>query len=781
MRFRPASVILLAVFLLAVLALPAAAVVVKEVRVETTGHGLADKESVLAYTSVKVGDEFNRMAVNRDVKALQKSSRYSSVSADVDSVLGGVVVTYTVDAKLRIGKMEITGADYLGNKKVRDLLEMGVSDPVDDASLAVHAQKVRDTYNKKYFPYAKLTWTIEPMKEPGMAFVRIAVKEGKRANVKSIRFSGNSKIRSYVLRKTMKQRTVNWLSWITGAGQYNPDDLESDVESLRKAYLDQGYLDVVVKPPEITMVNPKKIRIAIPIEEGKQYHIGKIELSGTSLFPTSQVSSVIKVKPGNVASVEQIDTSGQEVKDFYGSRGYIRSVVDYNMDVNIEKSTADVYYKVTEGHLAYIRNIKIRGNSVTKDKVIRRELDVYPGQIYNEVKVRRSEKRLRNLGFFSYVNSVPESTAVSDQYDLALDVEEQKTGQFMIGAGFSSVDDIIGFVELSQGNFDLGGWPRFSGGGQKLRMRAQFGTSRKDYEISFVEPWFLNRRLSLGVDLFEHDARFLSTDYNQLNIGGNISLGRPLGTYNRVNLIYGLESFKVYDVATNASQLIRQEEGTRTKSSMTLELVHDSRNSVFIPSRGNRSSAAPMVAGGLLGADTDIYGFTTRSSQYFPLWFDHVFNLRGYAAAVDNYGDSEWVPIFDRLFLGGPRTVRGFRFRDVGPKVLKSNAATNSTSTEAYGGQSALCGTAEYTLPVAEKVRLAAFYDVGIVWADIFEKSDNPSIVGGDGEVNSAIGVGVRFDFPGFPIQLDYAWPLETDRYNNRPSGRFSFWIGYTY
>ena len=778
MRLRPLPILLLAVLLLAVSALPAAALVVKEVRVETAGHGLADRESVLAYTSLKVGDEFSRMAVNRDVKALQKSDRYSSVSADVDSLLGGVVVTYVVDPKLRIRKLEITGADYLGNKKVRDLIEMGVGDLVDDAVLAVHVQKVRDTYNKKYFPYAKLAWKIEPMKEPGMAFVRITVTEGKRANVKSIRFVGNEQIRAYVLRKVMKQRTVNWLSWITGAGQYNPDDLEADVESLRKAYLDQGYLDVVVKQPEITTLNPKKIRIAISIDEGRQYRIGKIELSGASLFATNEVAGVIKVHPGDVASVEQIDKSGQEVKDFYGGRGYIRSIVDYNMDVNIEKSTADVYYKVTEGHLAYIRNIKIRGNSVTKDKVIRRELDVYPGQIYNDVKVRRSERRLRNLGFFSYVNSVPESTAVSDQYDLALDVEEQKTGQFMIGAGFSSVDDIIGFVELSQGNFDITGWPRFSGGGQKLRMRAQLGTKRKDYEISFVEPWFLNRRLSLGIDLFEHDANFLSDDYNQLNIGGNVSLGKPLGTYNRVNLIYGLESIDVYDVATNASDLIKDEAGTRTKSSLTLEVVHDTRNSVFIPTMGNRSSASAMGAGGPLGGETEIYGFTGRSSQFFPLWFDHVFNLRGYASMVQSYGVPGRVPIFDRLFLGGPRTIRGFKFRDVGPKVLNEDT---SSSEEPYGGKTALCGTAEYTLPVAEKVRLAAFYDAGVVWADVFRKSEDPDIVGGDGQLNSSVGFGVRFDFPGFPIQLDYAWPLETDEFNDRPSGRFSFWIGYTY
>ena len=778
MRLHRLPLLVLSVLFFAASSLSAVALLVKDVQVKTDGHGVADRESVLAYTSLKAGGEFSRMAVNRDVKALQKSGRYATVSADVESVPGGVVITYIVDPKLRIGKLEITGADYLGNKKVRDLLELGVGDLVDDTALAVQSQKVRDKYNKKYFPYAKLAWTIEPMKEPGMAFVRVTVTEGKRANVKKIRFAGNTKIRSYVLRKAMKQRAVNWLSWITGAGQYNPDDLESDVESLRKVYLDQGYLDAVVKPPEITMLNSKKIRIDIPVEEGRQYRIGRIELTGAGLFPTSQVAGVIKIHPGDVASVEQIDKSGQEVKDFYGGRGYIRSLVDYTMDVNVEKSTADIFYKVTEGHLAYIRNIKIRGNSVTKDRVIRRELDVYPGQNYNEVKVRRSERRLRNLGFFSYVNSVPESTAVSDQYDLALDVEEQKTGQFMIGAGFSSVDDIIGFVELSQGNFDITGWPRFSGGGQKLRMRAQLGTERKDYEISFVEPWFLNRRLALGIDLFEHDARFLSDEYDQLNIGGNISLGKPLGTYNRVNLIYGLESIDVYNVDTNASDLIQQEEGKRIKSSLTLELVRDTRDSVFLPSKGTRSTASAMVAGGPLGGETEIYGLTGRSSHFVPLWFDHVFNLRGYAAMVNDYGEPERVPIFDRLFLGGPRTVRGFKYRDVGPKVLDEGSGG---SEEPLGGKAAACATAEYTLPVAEKVRLAAFYDIGIVWADVFKKDDDPAIVAGDGEVNSAVGAGVRFDFPGFPIQLDYAWPLQTDEYNDRPSGRFSFWIGYTY
>ncbi len=747
---------------LLLLALPAGADVVKEIHIRNTGPGLSDEQAVRAYISLKPGDEFDAGAINRDVKALQKSSRFAKVSVESEYIPGGVSVTYVVETRLRISRLEIIGADWLGNKKVRNLLELGVGDSVDDALLAVHAQKVTDKYQKDYFPYSKLTWTIEPAKEPGTADVRITVKEGDRANVKRILFTGNENVNARALKKVMKQRTVNWLSFITRAGQYDPDVLGSDVQSLRKVYLDKGYLDVMVKDPQIRMVSRDKIEISIPIEEGKQYRLGRISLDGVTQFPKDEVAASIKIKAGQVASMADVQKSSDGIRDYFGSRGRIRTIVKTDMDIDATNRTADVRYRVTEGKLAYIRNIIIRGNTRTKDKVIRRELAVYPGEIFNEVKVRTSEQRLRNLGFFSYVNSMEESTAVPDQYDLVFDVEEQNTGQFSVGAGFSSEDSVLGYIQLQQGNFDLFGWPRFTGGGQKVTARAQLGTKRKDYTLSFVEPWFLNRRLSLGIDLFKHDSSYLSSEYDQSDVGGSVTLGKALDSYNRLNLTYGLEEIDIYNVSSNASETIQEEEGKRTKSYVTLQLVHDSRNNPFIPTEGNRSSIAATLAGGPFGGETDLYEFRGRSSQYFPLWFDHVLNFRGEAGVVEEYGDSDRVPIFDRFFLGGPRTIRGFKFREVGPK---------DDTGEPIGGKSEAYGTAEYTIPVAEKVRFATFYDVGMVWPDAYQFDFN--------NLNSSFGVGVRFDFPMFPIQLDYSWPLRTDEWNDRPGGRFSFWLGY--
>ncbi|MCX7008280.1 MAG: BamA/TamA family outer membrane protein [Kiritimatiellaeota bacterium] len=299
-----------------------------------------------------------------------------------------------------------------------------------------------------------------------------------------------------------------------------------------------------------------------------------------------------------------------------------------------------------------------------------------------------------------------------------------------------------------------------------MKLRLQGGTQRRDVEISFVEPYFLDHRLMLGVDLYQHDSYYYSTEYSQKDTGGRLTLGQPLGGYNRLNYIYSLDAFNIYDVSTNSSPLIQQEAGARLKSAFTLELVHDARDRPFVPTRGNRSSISAQIAGGPLGGDTDIYGLQGRSSQYYPLWFDHVLNIRGQMAFVDSYGSSDRVPLFDRLFLGGPYSLRAFKYREVGP----SDGAPNY---EPIGGQSMAFACAEYTIPIIEKIRVATFYDIGMVWNDPFYFTLH--------DFNSDVGLGIRFDFPGFPIQLDYAWPIHAEDFNNHPSGRFSFSIGYQY
>jgi len=360
------------------------------------------------------------------------------------------------------------------------------------------------------------------------------------------------------------------------------------------------------------------------------YLIRTVTVSGTETFDASQFLSDLPIQSGTIASSGKMDRSRRLIRDYYGSRGYIRTRVQPDVQPDLEAGTVDVEFLVREGHLSYIRNIIIRGNNRTKDKVIRRELVVYPGDIYNEVKVGKSERRLQNLNFFQQVRSAPSATGQPDQFDVDFDVIEKRTGQFVVGFGFSSIDDLIGFIEISQSNFDLLGWPNFTGGGQKMRIRAQLGTERRDLELSFIEPWFLDRKLSFQVDLFQSDQRFLSDNYEQRNTGGRIGLGKAISQHDRLNLRYGLQKIEVTDVEEDASDVIKEEEGDQMKSSVTLQLVHDTRDSFFVSSRGNRTSASVELAGGVLGADTDLYKLEVRATQYIPLWFDHVLNLRAW-------------------------------------------------------------------------------------------------------------------------------------------------------
>lgn len=763
----------------------AAAMEVQEIRVERRGGGLIEEDAVRAFTSVKVGDELTRAALARDVRALEQSGRYAYVATKLEDGATGVVVTYVVQSKPRIRMIRIVGAEEIGNAKVRALLELGPGDLVDDSVLAFKAVKVREHYQKKYYPHAKLTWSLVPNEEAGTVDVLISVSEGRRASISRIRFEGDipdpgrgvrawraifpwfspqPPVIGHDLRKVMKQRQRNMWSWITSAGTYKPEELNADPESIRRLLMDRGYLDATVGDPSVNQVGSKNLNVSIPVNEGERYHFGEIKVEGPKTFPPSEVQASIASRPNDLATLVAIERAQQAVRDYYGSRGYIRSDVQYRLRPHDGSPVVDMDVAVrAEGEQAVVRDVVIRGNTRTKDKVIRREIPVMPGDVYDQVKVRTSEARLRNLGFFDFVSAVPEDTAKPNEFDLSIEVNEQRTGQFLVGAGFSSVDNLIGFAELSQGNFDLFSWPPV-GGGQKLRLRADLGTKRDDLEVSFTEPWFLDRRLALNVNLFRRSSRYYSSLYEQQNLGGDLGISAPLAPFTRLNLSYGVERIKIDDVDEDASEFFQAQAGTFLKSALNLSIVRDTRDSVFVPTRGARASIGGLWAGGPLGGDVDVYGLDAQVSSYWSVWFDHVFNLRASSSVVEPHGDMDDVPIFERQFVGGARSLRGFKYRKVGP-VDEDN--------EPIGGQTMWYATAEYTIPVFERMRLATFYDIGYVNADAYEWKLSDYV--------SDWGVGIRLDFPMFPLRLDYAWPLETEPNNPRKSGRFQFTIGYAY
>ena len=765
------------------------ALVLSKIRIENVENTVLDESFVQAYTSLRAGQEIENevelnAAVAHDVDNLRKSERFSYVRAVIEQDGDKFTLVYKVASRLRLRQIDITGAEGIGNRKIKKELELELGDYVDKALIGEKARKVEAYCRKNKYPDATITWDLKADDKTGAADLLLKVNEGEKLRVKRVSFEGehiasdsffrrltpnifpsrktSDRFNPWELRKVMQQKKTWWITpWF---GAYKPEMKESDLAALRKFYQDRGFLDVKVDGPELKRLGDGKLELVYHVQESVKYQIGTIEFDGNTLYERTELEKQVKIKSGALASRAAIDESASSVNHYYGNRGYIRNDVQPVISTDPATKTASIRFTVHEGELANINEIDIRGNEKTRDEVMRRELAVYPGELFHQGKVETSESRLKNLGYFETVSSSYVPAEGTNTYDLTFKVKEKAMGSFLIGAGFSSVDSLVGFAELSHGNFDIKRWPPV-GDGQKVKVRVQAGTKRNDLEVSFIEPWFMDRKLALGQDLYYRNASYYSDQFDLQTLGSKTSLTKPLGTFTRGTVSYALEQFSVDNVDAAAPIEISEDEGTWLKSTVGTSISRDTRDQFFIPTKGNFSSAGVEVSGGPFGGDESIYMLEAKSSQFWPVLDDHVFNLKGEVRTVDSYG-SENVPIFDRLFLGGPRTIRGFAYRDVSPR-------DKATGDEPVGGLSSWYGTAEYTIPLWSKIRAAAFYDIGAVSETSFD------FFGAD--INSSYGIGARIDLPMFPLRLDYAIPHITDKNNEGAGGRFSFLLGYSF
>ncbi len=755
---------------------PAAAVTLGEIAIRSQGGVPVDADYVLTRTRQRAGMELDRHALARDVRALLDTGRFAYVASELQPLSADRArLVYVLEPKLKlVAPVEILGKRSYRDARLRDWAGLKAGDYVSEADTAVAAGQVRDQLRQRRYHQAEVVAQLLPdATDPSLATLRLTVTQGPRTYLQRVAFSGNTVFRDAELRRTMNlPRPWNPINWFRKQ-RYQPELLETAGDRVRDRYRNAGYLDVRVGAVESRVTSAGHRRVTLPIEEGPRYSLGDLRIEGAEVFKADELRSRLDLSAGETAAMHRIDQAGMQIRDFYAVHGYKNTGVISDLIRRPDEPVVDVRWRLREGQLTDIRQVHIRGNAKTRDKVIRRELSVAPGDRYDEVRIRRSENRLRNLGFFSYVGSYAEDLTPGLS-DVVFQVEEQQTGQFMIGVGFSSIDKIIGFVELSQGNFDLFNWPRFTGGGQKLNLRAQFGSESKDYQVTLVEPWFLDRRLSLSLEGYVQQRSY--RDYEVERIGGAVGLGIPLRGPHRLDIGYRLERIDLLRVAdtntyvgADGEPFNYATEGRRDKSTASLSVTRDTRDSFLLPTRGHRIRLGGTYSGGVLGFDADLYGVEARAAVYVPLWFDHVFSLQGRIEVVDAHGRDDDVALSDRLFAGGPRSVRGFRHRDVGPKASRV-ADDGSVLYRPQGGRSMAVAGAEYTIPLVNGIRLAAFADAGNVWMDAFDIHPDDVAVGA--------GMGLRFDLPGFPIRLDYAWPIRRDEPHTRTE-RFSFWIGH--
>lgn len=733
---------------------------VNSIDVTYVGPQTVSRDRVLANMRTKVGSPYSETTVEEDIRGLYATGKVQNVRIYGEPQGNGVHVQVILATRALVTEIEIDGAHQLDARAVRKQIKFKLPGQADAGKLEEGRQAIVDYYESKGFTGVTVDLQIVNNEANATARAVYTIKEGERGAIRTITFVGNQHFSDRKLRSQMKTKAKTFISFLDKSGRLDQTQLQQDLDSIREFYQNHGYIDISI--PEVRQERDAKgVNLVIVVKEGIQYHVRKLSFTGEQVTTQAKLRQVLKMKEGAVYSPDGLTKDTKAIVDGYGAGGYV------DVDVQPEGTPVgtglvDLSYHINEGDRSFVERVNIVGNTRTKDKVIRREILVLPGDVYNTVRVDTSKKRLENLNYFEKVDTYPEDTAIPGRKDVLVQVEEKRTGSLQFGAGYSTIDSLIGFVEFDQSNFDLLNYPGFTGGGEKFRVRAQFGSEREDYLLSLEEPYFLNYRLSLGGQLFYDTADYLSTLYTEKDYGVSVSARTPLGPFAYISLTYRLEDIEITNVALGASEFFQEEAGTRLKSEITPSIVYDTRDNVFLTRHGHRFVFTPHVAGGPLGGDVQTYGFDATASQYFLLPLDNILLLNGEVAQIDNWGSGTEVPIFDRLFLGGANDLRGFQFRDVSPRDSKK---------EAIGGNSLARFTIEDTFPVIPKIRLAVFADTGFVNANAYD-------FGLSAEA-SDVGVGVRLDLPIGPVRIDYGFPIQGTQFGN--SGQFNFNVGYQF
>ena len=809
---------------------------VRAVEVQYSGPATVSKESILAHMRTAVGQPYSDSVVEEDIRDLYKMGVIQNVRIFAQPQQDGVKVIVAVQTRQILRELVIDGAHRVSAKKLRKEISVKLNAPVNEDELQKARQKIIDSYQSRGFTDIAVDFRVEPIDASrGTARAIYTVSEGVRGAVKRIEFQGNEHFSDRILRKQMKTRGKTMISFVDKSGRLDEVQLQQDLDSVKEFYQNHGYIDVEVQ--EISRERKKgPLIITLGVREGPQYHVNKLSFAGYKQTTEEKLRKVVKMKEGEIYSPKQLHDDAKSIADNYGSGGYVDLVI-VPQGTPTGAGLIDVNYKIEEGNRSFVERINIIGNTRTKDKVIRREIGVAPGDVFNTVRVDTTKKRLENLGYFTKVETYPEDTQVEGRKDLVVQVEEKRTGSINFGAGYSTIDNLIGFVELTQSNFDITNWPGLTGGGQRFRAKAQVGAERKDFTMSLTEPYFLDRRLSVSGTAFYSEANYLSSVYDQRNYGFSLEARKPIYLWIYGVLGYSLQNYDIYNLSSSISPEIAAQAGTTTQSMVTGSLVWDHRDNPFLTRRGERVSLTSYVAGGELGGDVQIYGFDFQATKYVRVWKDVILLGDVEASTVDVWDQPEFkdfrtfghilgtdgkptadqpisyfesvpnVPIFDRLYLGGSNNLRGFRFRDVGPL---------DSDKQPIGGQSMARATVEVSFPIVEKARGAFFYDCGFVNPDAWDFSPDTlgiphgpngiatilhnqfGVPGGNASspvpssvVNSIgprktfdafasdFGVGLRLDLPIGPLRLDYGFPIDSGSHGK--SGHLNFSVGYQF
>ncbi|MBU1713828.1 MAG: outer membrane protein assembly factor BamA [Proteobacteria bacterium] len=720
-------------------------------KVLVEGNKRIETDAIRRVVKTDEGSIYSSKNLSDDLKAIYAMGYFDDARIESENTPEGKVVTFKVKEKATIRVILIKGNRIYEEEKIRGILNIKTGSILNFVMIQKNVERIEGLYKEKNYHNMKVEYKIHEF-DNNQADLEFVISEGSKALIKNIIFEGNKAYSSSKLKKLMSTSEKNIFSWVSSAGDLNREDLNQDVAKLSAFYHNNGFIQAKVGEPKID-VHESSIDITIKIDEGSQFAVGKVEITGDLIFSEEKLIGKIKINKEKYYNRKILQGDVLALTDLYSDEGYAYADIVPSIDQDRDKMVVNINFGINKGKPVYFEEILIGGNSKTRDKVIRRELLVYEQELHSGVKLKKSMRNLHRLDYFENIKVDTLKGTSDDKMVLKIDVTEKPTGTFSFGAGYSSVEKVFGMASISQRNL--------FGRGQVLALRTQLGSVSNKYTLSFTEPWLFDIPLSAGFDLYSWEYDYETFDKDSK--GGAIRFGYPVYEFTRLYMTYALDVADIRNIEKDAPDTIKEMAGNNVSSSITTALKYDSRDKVFNPTEGGEHTISIQYAG--IGGDIGFTKYILETGWFIPLFKGTVGSIHAKTGYVSQ-NSGQKLPSYERFNLGGINSLRGFDWEDLSPKKKNSEGIWAN-----IGGNKFVQFNFEFLFPLIKEVGVMGvlFFDTG----DVYDNDETIDF----GNLRESVGGGIRWYSPMGPMRIEYGYILDPVKNENK-GGKWEFTVG---
>lgn len=712
-----------------------------------------EKDAILAKVKSKVGDQARRSLVADDIKAVHGLGFFDDVAVDYDNG----TLTFTVKERPTITKIEFEGNDQITSNDLKDVIKLKEYSILDVNKVKEDIALIQKHYEEKGFYLARVSYDVRPSDKPEEVTLVYRVNDFDKVRIKKITFINNKRFKDDKLRSVLRNtKEGNFFSWVTSSGNFKESAFKQDLQILTYFYLNEGYVKFRYETPIVTVSDDKKwLFISIYVDEGERYNVGDIDFGGDLLFDKKELADTVLMNTGQVFSIQKRNDDIQKLTEKYQDLGYAFVNVNPKMNIHDDTRTVDIRYDFEKGNLVHFGEINVLGNTKTRDKVIRRELRVREGELYNGTRLRVSRERVERLGFFAPGEVVFNTVTRKDKkdvVDLEITVKERSTGTVTVGMGYGSIQKFFLTTQIAEINL--------FGRGQNLSLSGQYASDRvsRSLSLGFTEPYLMDTLWSAGVDIFLVSFP-IPSKYLEYKDGFDFKFGHPLEDDIYAYATYKFEHLTLDQIRYDLDPYLNVSDDIGNLSSVGLSIVRDKRNNRFETTKGNYESISTEFAG--VGANKNFARLVGEGRFYYPITDDLVFRTKAEVGQVFQTTDKN-IPSSEKFYLGGANNLKGFDTFTVGPKSEKLTP---------LGGVSELLYIAELEIPLIKEagVKMVFFYDMGNSYSNFRDLITVRSL-------KKDVGFGFRWFSPIGPLRFEWGFPINPK--DNEGSVVFNFFIG---